>query len=82
MRGGAHVSITVRLDPKVKAAIAEIDDDAWTAIEYTDAVYDETTQQWRVAWCLLHEAKIHNCHMSLIHHVGFIAQRHAIGHDR
>ncbi|MGB2920593.1 MAG: IS1380 family transposase, partial [Mycobacterium sp.] len=46
MRGGAHVSITVRLDPKVKAAIAEIDDDAWTAIEYTDAVYDETTQQW------------------------------------
>ena len=46
MRGGAHVSITVRLDSKVKAAIAEIDDDAWTPIEYTDAVYDESTHQW------------------------------------
>jgi Transposase DDE domain group 1 len=46
MRGGADVSITVRLDPKVKAAIAEIGEDAWTAIEYTDAVYDENTQRW------------------------------------
>lgn len=35
--GGAEVSITVRLDPKVKAAIATIDDQAWTPIEYTDA---------------------------------------------
>ena len=41
MRGGADISVTVRLDPKVKAAIADIDDDAWTAIEYTDAVYDD-----------------------------------------
>jgi hypothetical protein len=46
MRGGADVSITVRLDPKVKAAIADIPGDAWTAIEYTDALYDETTHQW------------------------------------
>ena len=46
IRGGADVSITVRLDPKVKAAIAEIGDDAWIPIEYTDALYDETTQQW------------------------------------
>ena len=46
IRGGADVSITVRLDPKVKAAIAAIGDDAWTPIEYTDAVYDETTRQW------------------------------------
>ncbi len=46
LRGGADVSVTVRLDPKVKAAIAEIGEDAWTAIEYTDAVYDETTQRW------------------------------------
>lgn len=43
IRGGAEVSVTVRLDLKVKAAIAEIPEDAWTAIEYTDAVYDETT---------------------------------------
>ena len=46
IRGGADVSITVRLDPKVKAAIADISDDGWTAIEYTDAVYDKTTHQW------------------------------------
>jgi hypothetical protein len=46
MRGGADVSVTVRLDPKVKAAIADIDDDAWTAIEYTDALYDESSGQW------------------------------------
>jgi hypothetical protein len=46
LRGGADVSVTVRLDPKVKAAIADIGDDAWTPIEYTDAVYDETTQRW------------------------------------
>jgi len=46
LRGGADVSITVRLDPKVKAAIATIDEHAWTPIEYTDAVYDEATQRW------------------------------------
>jgi hypothetical protein len=46
LRGGADVSVTVRLDSKVKAAIADIGDDAWIPIEYTDAVYDETSGQW------------------------------------
>ena len=46
IRGGAQVSVTVRLDPKVKAATTAIDEHAWTAIEYTDAVYDDTTGQW------------------------------------
>lgn len=46
IRGGADVSVTVRMDPKVKAAIATIGDDAWTPIEYTDAVFDEQTQTW------------------------------------
>ncbi len=46
LRGGADVSVTVRLDPKVKAAIATIGEDAWTPIEYTDAIYDEATRQW------------------------------------
>jgi hypothetical protein len=45
-RAGADVSVTVRMDPKVKAAIATIDDDAWTTIEYTDAVFDEATSTW------------------------------------
>ena len=40
MRGGAQVSITVRLAPQVKAAIAAIGDDAWTSIEYAEALYD------------------------------------------
>jgi hypothetical protein len=46
VRAGADVSITVRLDPTVKTAIAAVSDDAWTSIEYTDAVYDEQTQSW------------------------------------
>jgi len=46
LRGGADVSVTVRLDPKVKKAIATISDDAWTPIEYTDAVFDEATNTW------------------------------------
>lgn len=46
IRGGADVSVTVRLDHKVKAAIAAIDEQAWTPIEYTDAIYDESTGQW------------------------------------
>jgi hypothetical protein len=45
-RGGADVSVTVRLDPKVQAAISTLDEDAWTPIEYTDAVFDEQTQAW------------------------------------
>ena len=46
LRGGADVSVTVRLDKRVKAAIATIGDDAWRPIEYTDAVYDEPTSTW------------------------------------
>lgn len=46
LRAGADVSVTVRLDPKVKAAITGIGDDAWTPIEYTDAIYDEQNQSW------------------------------------
>lgn len=46
LAGGAAVSVTVRMDKRVKAAIAAIVDDAWTAIEYTDAVFDETSGRW------------------------------------
>jgi hypothetical protein len=45
-RGGAAVSITVRMDKKVKAAIAQIPADAWQPIKYTDAIYDEQTGHW------------------------------------
>jgi len=46
IRGGAEVSVTVRLDPKVRTAIAAIPDDGWTPIEYADASYDQSTQRW------------------------------------
>jgi hypothetical protein len=46
LAGGAQVSVTTRMDQRVKAAIASIDDQAWTTIEYTDAVFDETSGQW------------------------------------
>ncbi|MGH8881777.1 MAG: IS1380 family transposase, partial [Stackebrandtia sp.] len=46
LKGGAAVSVTVRMDQAVKRAIATIGDDAWTTIEYTDAVFDETTGRW------------------------------------
>jgi Transposase DDE domain group 1 len=46
VRAGAEVSVTVRQDKRVKATIAAIDADAWTPIEYTDAIYDEATGRW------------------------------------
>lgn len=46
IKAGADVSVTVRMDPAVKAAIATIKDDAWTTIEYTDAIRDEATGRW------------------------------------
>ncbi len=46
LRGGADVSVTVRMDPKVKKAIATIGEHAWTPIEYTDAIYDEASGTW------------------------------------
>ena len=46
VRAGAQVSVTVRLDPRVKAAIAAIGDHAWQAIEYTNAIFDQNTQRW------------------------------------
>jgi hypothetical protein len=46
LAGGAAVSVTVRMNTQVRAAIAGISKDAWTTIEYTDAVFDEATGEW------------------------------------
>ncbi|EWT06655.1 transposase [Intrasporangium chromatireducens Q5-1] len=46
LRAGADVSITARQDPAVKRAISTIPEDAWTTIEYTDAIFDEATRAW------------------------------------
>lgn len=45
-KAGADVSITARQDPAVKRAIATIPDDAWTKIQYTNAIYDRDTDTW------------------------------------
>ena len=46
IRAGAAVSVTARMDPAVKRAIGTIPDDAWKAIEYTDAIFDEASGRW------------------------------------
>ena len=46
VRAGAEVSVTVRMDKAVKAAIATVGEDAWTSIEYTDAIFEEATGRW------------------------------------
>ena len=44
--GGAQLSVTVRMNTKIKTAIASIAEDAWTKIRYKNAIYDEATGQW------------------------------------
>ena len=46
LKAGADVSVTLRLDPAVRAAITKIPDDAWTKIQYPNAVQDEETGKW------------------------------------
>ncbi len=46
IKAGADVSITVRSDPRVRAAIAAIGEAAWTAIEYREAIFDQDTGTW------------------------------------
>jgi hypothetical protein len=46
LKAGAAVSITARQDPAVKRTIATIPETAWTPIEYTDAIFDDTTGTW------------------------------------
>jgi Transposase DDE domain group 1 len=46
IRAGVRFSVTARLDPAVKAAIAAIPGDAWTAIKYPQAIWDELLGCW------------------------------------
>jgi hypothetical protein len=45
-RAGAHFSVTVRMDPKVRAAIAAIGEDAWMPIRYPRAIWDDQLGRW------------------------------------
>ena len=44
-RAGARFSITARHDPAVRTAIASIDEQAWTPIQYPNAVFDDDEQR-------------------------------------
>jgi len=43
---GAWFSLTVKLGPSIRRAIAGIDADAWTTISYPKAIFDEHQQRW------------------------------------
>jgi hypothetical protein len=45
-RHGSCFSITARQDRAVRKAIAAVDQDAWTPIKYTNAVFDQDQQRW------------------------------------
>jgi hypothetical protein len=45
-RAGAFFSVTVRMDPKVKAAIAAISETTWTPIRYPRAIWDDQLRCW------------------------------------
>ena len=45
-RAGARFSITARLNASVRAAIAGIDEQAWTPIHYPNAIWDDQAGGW------------------------------------
>jgi hypothetical protein len=45
-RGGAFFSVTAPLNASIRAAIAAIPDDAWTAIKYPRAIWDDQLGAW------------------------------------
>jgi len=45
-RAGARFSVTARMDPAVTRAITTIDDNAWVAIKYPKAIWDDEQQRW------------------------------------
>lgn len=46
IRHKAWFSVTARMNPSVVKAIASMEEGAWRAIEYPNAVYDEAEQRW------------------------------------
>ena len=45
-RGGARFSVTVPMNASIRAAIAAIGEDAWTAIRYPRAIWDDQLGAW------------------------------------
>jgi Transposase DDE domain group 1 len=46
IRHGAHFSVTVPMNSSVRNAIARIPEDAWTAISYPQALWDDQLECW------------------------------------
>ena len=46
IRAKTWFSVTARMDPKVKATIANIEESAWQTIKYPNAIFDEIEQRW------------------------------------
>jgi hypothetical protein len=46
MKAGAFFSVTVAMNPHVKNAIAAVPEDAWTAIRYPRAIWDDQAGGW------------------------------------
>ena len=60
-RAGARFSVTARLTPTVVKAIASIDEQAWTPIQYPNAIYDEDEQRW-ISDAEVAEVAVHRVH--------------------
>jgi hypothetical protein len=45
-RAGAFFSVTARMDAKIRAAIAAVPEDTWTAIKYPSAIWDDQLRAW------------------------------------
>jgi Transposase DDE domain group 1 len=45
-RAGAFFSVTVQMNPHVRAAIAAIGEDGWTPIKYPRAIWDDQLRAW------------------------------------
>jgi hypothetical protein len=45
-QAGAFFSVTVQMNPQVRAAIAAIGEDAWTPIRYPRAIWDDQLRCW------------------------------------
>ncbi len=72
-RGGAHFSITARIDRTVTAAISTISKDAWTPIRYPNAIWEEAEGRW-VSDAEVAEIPFHRVHLP---HPGRTHQRPA-----
>jgi hypothetical protein len=46
IRHGAHFSVTAPVNSSVRAAIAAIPEDAWTPIQYPQAIWDDQLECW------------------------------------